>query len=88
MAPLPSNDDHRLTTDCLALLQELSESLTAIENYAAGARHLAEGQGSGDMARLASSLERVIGQVHRAADVMRRLRSLVDPSSVPKEHGA
>ena len=88
MAALPLSENQRITTDCLALLQELSESLTAIENYAAGARHLAEGQGSGDMARLASSLERIIGQVHRAANVMRRVRSLVDPSSVPKEHGA
>jgi C4-dicarboxylate-specific signal transduction histidine kinase len=74
--------------DCLALLQELSESLTAIQNYAAGARHLAEGQSSADTARLASGLELIIGQVHRAADVMRRLRSLVETSSLPKEHGA
>lgn len=88
MAPLPPNDDQLLTKDCLALLQELSESLTAIQNYATGARHLAEGQGSADMARLASGLELIIGQVHRAADVMRRLRSLVEPSSLPKENGA
>jgi len=87
LARLPPSDDQRPTTDFLALLRELSESLTAIANYAAGARHLVEGPSSGDMARLESSLESIIEQVVRAANATRRLRSLADPPSAQREGG-
>lgn len=77
LIPMPPDETYMATSS--ALLHELNESLTAIENYARGAQHLAAGRGSGDPAQLRGALERLIGQVHRAADAMQRLRSLLDP---------
>ncbi|HWA81383.1 MAG TPA: hypothetical protein VG848_13885 [Acetobacteraceae bacterium] len=61
---------------CL-LLHELAESLTAIENYAAGARYWLK-ENATDSSELANALTCVADQVRRAADVMRRLRILLD----------
>lgn len=88
MAPMSPDQNQQLMAACRALLHELTEALTAIENYARGAQHLAAGQGSEDPGRLVGALEHLIEQVHRAANAMRRFRSLLVPPDADEEGGS
>ncbi len=62
-----------------ALLHELAEALTAVENYASVARSLAGGPHQDEPPGLAAALERLNAQVRRAVEALRRLRALMPP---------
>lgn len=68
----------------LPLLHELAESLTVIENYAAGTRRGLR-TGAADPVRLAGALERLGNQVRRAADIIGRFRALLDAIDIPRD---
>lgn len=63
-----------------ALAHELSQPLTAVANYARAGQLLAAA-GDAERARLADTLDRLVAESRRAADVVRRLRDFL-------QHGA
>lgn len=56
-------------------LHELAEALTAIQNYATAAQHLAHKQHSEATTELAGALDRLTKEVRRAVIVLRRLQA-------------
>lgn len=59
-----------------AVLHELTEPLTALENYNAAARRLLENDPGGDNTKLGEILDKISSQVRRASEILLSLRRL------------
>ncbi len=64
-----------------ALAHELNQPLTALTSYAASARRIASASGE-PREPLASALDRLVAEAHRAAQVVRRMRDFFRTGSV------
>ena len=80
MARASPDEARQVIAGSRLLLHELAESLTALENYAAGAQRWLK-ENAADSRELADALACVGNQARRAADVMRQLRALLDSGS-------
>jgi two-component system sensor kinase FixL len=60
-----------------ALAHEINQPLAAASNYLHAARRLGARRDPGDAGRIDEALEQAIGQVERASQILRRLRSFI-----------
>jgi hypothetical protein len=60
-----------------ALLHELAEPLTALENYSAAARRLFESEAGGSDAKIKEILDKISCQARRAGEIVPQLRRLL-----------
>jgi hypothetical protein len=86
-APLQENPSSVLRTPlperCLAVLHELSERLTAATNYLASGLRPSErtSRGPANTARQTEALEKALGQLNQADDIVISLRQLLSEES-------
>jgi C4-dicarboxylate-specific signal transduction histidine kinase len=66
------------------LAHELNQPLTAIMNYLAVARRIAEAGGSATPRELRRALKQALGSTERAAEIIRRLRAFVIKGEIEK----